>query len=219
LNLALGLETSITELLEQSALSLRDVAADLPEHPGAPQQAENVIAVLRTTAQLRGPRGTGLGLSDLMRLPARDEWYLPVTLDFSGGANQREVAFALVPVRRLIAGTDSLRLIPDSFVSLVTTDGRMLVSYAPGTGTFKPIRRYISPQSLKQISHRRSGVFLSLPSKGGYVGFARSAVIPLYVGASISTTSLRRQWLGEAAAPAAVLMIGIIAVLVFARQL
>src|SRR5690348_16583601 len=51
LNLALGLETSITELLEQSALSLRDVAADLPEHPGAPQQAENVIAVLRTAAR------------------------------------------------------------------------------------------------------------------------------------------------------------------------
>jgi diguanylate cyclase (GGDEF)-like protein len=257
LNLALGLETSITELLEQSALSLRDVAADLPEHPGAPQQAENVIAVLRTAArfdsvssylglraadgrilavdqsgarvvdpevlrtiaQLRGPRGTGLGLSDLMRLAARDEWYLPVTLDFRGGANQLEVAFALVPVRRLIAGTDSLRLIPDSFVSLVTTDGRMLVSYAPGTGTFKPIRRYISPQSLEMISHRRSGVFLSLPSKGGYVGFARSSMMPLYVGASVATTSLRRQWLGEAAAPAAVLLIGIIAVLLFARQL
>ncbi|MGH8181301.1 MAG: putative bifunctional diguanylate cyclase/phosphodiesterase, partial [Steroidobacteraceae bacterium] len=168
---------------------------------------------------LQGAHGTGLWLSDLIRLPAGNAWYLPVTLDIRDSAEQPEVAFALVPVRRLIAGTDSLRLIRDSFVSLVTTDGRMLVSYAPGTGAFKPIRRYISPQSLELINHRRSGVFLSLPSKGGYVGFARSAVMPLYVGASIPITSLRRQWLQEAAAPAAVLLIGIIAVLLFARQL
>jgi diguanylate cyclase (GGDEF)-like protein len=257
LNLALGLETSITELLEQSALTLRDVSADLSGHTGASPRPEQTLAVLRaaarfdsvssylglraadgrilavdqsgeavtnpnilrTIAQLRGPRSTGLGLSDLIRLPTKDEWYLPVTLDFRSGADQPEVAFALVPVRRLIASTDSLRLIPDSFVSLVTTDGRMLVSYAPGTGTFKPLRRLISPQSLEQISHRRSGVFLSLPSQAGYVGFARSAVMPLYVGASVPVTSLRREWLEEAAAPAAVLLIGIIAVLLFARQL
>jgi diguanylate cyclase (GGDEF)-like protein len=257
LNLALGLETSITELLEQSALSLRDMGADLAGLPDASLQPEQAIAVLRaaarfdsvssylglrasdgrilavdqsgkrvvspdvlrTIAQLRGPQTKGLWLSDLIRLPTRDEWYLPVTLDLRSSADQPEVAFALVPVRRLIAGTDSLRLIRDSFVSLVTTDGRMLVSYAPGTGTFKPIRRYISPQSLEMISHRRSGVFLSLPSKAGYVGFARSAMMPLYVGASVPITSLRRQWLREAAAPAAVLLIGIIAVLLFARQL
>jgi diguanylate cyclase (GGDEF)-like protein len=257
LNLALGLETSITELLGQSALTLRDVSADLSGHTGASPRPEQTLAILRaaarfdsvssylglraadgrilavdqsgqavtnpnilrTIAQLRGPHSTGLGLSDLIRLPTKDEWYLPVTLDFRGGADQPEVAFALVPVRRLIASTDSLRLIPDSFVSLVTTDGRMLVSYAPGTGTFKPLRRLISPQSLEQISHRRSGVFLSLPSQAGYVGFARSAVMPLYVGASVPITSLRREWLEEAAAPAAVLLIGIIAVLLFARQL
>ena len=208
LNLALGLETSITELLEQSALSLRDMGADLAGLPDASLQPEQAIAVLRaaarfdsvssylglraadgrilavdqsgkrvvspdvlrTIAQPRGPQSTGLWLSDIIRLPTKDEWYLPVTLDFRNSADQPEVAFALVPVRRLIAGTDSLRLIRDSFVSLVTTDGRMLVSYAPGTGTFKPIRRYISPQSLEMISHRRSGVFLSLPSKGGVCG-------------------------------------------------
>jgi diguanylate cyclase (GGDEF)-like protein len=256
LNLALGLETSITELLEQSALTLRDMGADLAGRPDASLQPEQSIAVLRaaarfdsvsgylgvraadgrilavdqsgkqvispdvlrTIAQLRRPQSTGLWLSDLIRLP-NGEWYLPVTLDFRSSADQPEVAFALVPIRRLIASTDSLRLIRDSFVSLVTTDGRMLVSYAPGTGTFKPIRRYISPQSLELISHRRSGVFLSLPSKAGYVGFARSGMMPLYVGASVPTTSLRRQWLREAAAPAAVLLIGIVAVLLFARQL
>jgi hypothetical protein len=43
-----------------------------------------------------------------------------------------EVPFALVAVRRLLAGTDSLRLLPDSFVSLATTGGRMLVAQAPG---------------------------------------------------------------------------------------
>ena len=257
LNLALGLETSITGLLEQTALSLRDIGAELSGRPDAAVEPGQAIAVLRaaarfdsvssylglratdgrvlvvdqsgqrvvspdvlrTIAQLGGPHGTGLELSDLIRLPTRDEWYLPVTLGFRAAADQPEVAFALVPVPRLIAGTDSLRLIRDSFVSLVTTDGRMLLSYAPGSGTFKPIRRYISPQSLELISHRRGGVFLSLPSKGGYVGFARSAMMPLYVGASVPITSLRRQWLREAAAPAAVLLIGIVAVLLFARQL
>src|SRR5581483_10169385 len=69
------------------------------------------------------------------------------------------------------------------------------------------------------VSHRPSGVFLSLPSRSGYVGFARSASLPLYVGASVPIASLRRQWLSEAAAPAAVLLIGVFAVLAFAWQL
>jgi diguanylate cyclase (GGDEF)-like protein len=256
LNLALGLNTSITGLLEQSALSLRDIRADVSRRSGKPGP-EQAIAGLRDAARFdsvssylglraadgrilavdhRGnpavspgvlqaieqalePHGTGLGVSPLLQLAANGEWYLPITLDFRNGSNEPATAFALVPVRRLLASTDSLRLIPDSFVSLVTTDGRMLVTYSPGTGSFHALPRRISPQSFARVRNHLSGVFLSLPSKTGYVGFARSTALPLYVGASIPIASLRREWLAAAAAPAAVLVIGMLAVLLFARQL
>lgn len=257
LNLALGLETSITGMLEQSAFSLKGISADLSRRPADPPQPERTIALLREAARFdsvssylglragdgrvlavdrRGapvvspnvlrriaraltPGGTGLGFSYVLRLPAKEGWYLPMTLGFRDGSGRPAVAFALVPVRRLIASTDSLRLIPDSFVSLVTTDGRLLVSYAPEHGTFRAVRGRVSPQSLSRAGNRRSGVFLSLPSRAGYVGFARSATLPLYVSASVPMASLRRQWLEEAAAPGAVLVIGMLAVLMFAWQL
>ena len=255
LNLALGLETSITGLLEQSTGSLRHISSDLSARAGARPSPEQEIAalregarldsvssflglrnpdgrilaidqsgnpvagsdVLRTIARVLAAHGTGLKLCYLVNLPHQHGLYLPITL--AGGGDEPEVVFAFVPVRRLLASTDSLRLIPDSFVSLVTVDGRRLVAYAPGSGTFEVIGGRASPQSLAQVGGRSSGVFLSLPSKSGLVGFARSPALPLYVGASVPIVSLRRQWLGEAAAPAAVLVIGVLAVLAFAWQL
>ena len=256
LNLALGLNTSITGLLQQSALSLREIRADMSQRTGTPPPGQaladlraaarfdsvssylglrtadgSILAVDQAAKPVAGadmpqaiaralkPHGTGLAVSTILRLRAEGDWYLLLTLDFQNGASGPATAFALVPVRRLLASTDSLRLIPDSFVSLVTMDGRMLIAYSPGTGSFRALPYRVSPQSLALVRKQRSGVFLSLPSKAGYVGFARSATLPLYVGASIPIASLRRQWLTEAAAPAAVLVIGMLAVLLFGRQL
>lgn len=193
LNLALGLETSMNGLVEQSAYSLRDIAADLSRRPGIPPEPEQAMAVLAvlsdaarfdsvssylglrtadgrvlavdqsgapvvspdvllTIAPVLQPRGTGLGVAYLVRLRPQDEWYLPITLNFRRSSGEPEVAFALVSVRRLLASTDSLRLLRDSSVSLVTTDGRMLVYYSPGTGAFKALRLHISQQSLERIA-------------------------------------------------------------------
>ncbi|HVS75604.1 MAG TPA: EAL domain-containing protein [Steroidobacteraceae bacterium] len=258
LNLALGLETSITGLLEQSTFSLSRIGTELSQYPAMPSDPERALATLREAARsdlvssylglrqadgrilavdrsgnpatnpdvlgaiaraLRS-RGKGLGVSDLLRLPAGKEWFLPITLDFrTRPADPAQIAFALVPARRLFASTESLRLLPDSFVSLVTVDGRLLVAYAPGAGSFIALRDRVSGQSLERVRNRSSGVFLSLPSKYGFVGFARSTVVPLYVSASVPIASLRRQWLREAAAPVAVLAIGVLAVLLFAWQL
>ena len=255
LNLALGLETSISGLLEQSALSLKGIGAALAQHSeSTPEQTFTVLRqaarfdsvssylgvqnadgqilminqsgaavadpeVLRTLSPALETRGKGLALSDRLRLPTHDEWYLPITLDINSSAAGRQVVFALIPVRRLIANTDSLRLIPDSFISLVTPDGRLLISYTPGGGSLKAPGGHVSRESLAQVSNQSSGVFLSLPSKKGFVGFARSGVVPLYVSASVPIASLRRQWLAAAAAPVAVLLIGVFAVLAFAWQL
>lgn len=257
LNLALGLETSISGLLQQSAFSLRGIGTALARQPGIAPAPDETLAVLREAARFDSvssylgvrdgdgrilivnqsgeavvdpdvlrviapalnPRGTGLALSDRLRLPAHDEWYLPVTLDINTSTQRQEVAFALIPVRRLLANTDSLRLIDDGFISLVTPDGRLLISYAPGTGFLKAPGGHVSRESLAQVSNQRSGVFLSLPSRSGFVGFARSAVVPLYVSASVPIASLRRQWLAAAAAPVAMLLIGVSAVLAFAWQL
>ena len=257
LNLALGLETSITGLLEQSAFSLTRISGDLSQSPAGPPEPGRAIAVLRNAASfdpissylgiraadgrilavdhlgapisspevLRtiagtiDPRAQGLNLSYLVRLRGQDGWYLPITLGFRTGTDRPAIAFALVPVRRLLGSTDSLRLLPDSYVNLVTIDGKLLVSYAPGSGAFEAPRHRVSQQSLARAGNRASGVFLSLPSKRGYVGFARSAALPLYVSAGVPMTSLHRQWLVQAAAPVAVLVIGLLAVLAFAWQL
>ena len=257
LNLSLGLETSITGLLEQPVFSLKGIAADVARRPGMPPDPKQATTILRDAARfdpvssylgLRTPdgriivvdesgvgvvspgvlraiapalnsSGSGLDVSSLVRLAAKGDWYLPVTLDFQATADEPDVAFALIPVRRLFASTDSLRLIPDSIVSLVTTRGRFLIVYAPGTGHFNPLGHQISPQSLARVHGRHSGVFLSLPSRSAYVGFARSTVLPLYVGAAVPVASLRRQWLADAAAPVVLLVIGVLAVLVFAWQL
>ena len=257
LNLALGLETSITGLLEQPVFSLKGIATDVSARqglqPGTGQvtpilrnaarfdsvssylglrtQDGDIVAVdqagarvmsanaLRTIAQVLDRRATGLGVSSLVRLAAKGDWYLPITFDFQRSADATDVAFALIPVRRLFASTDSLRLIPDSMVSLVTASGTLLVIYAPGSGSFNARGHQVSQQSLARIRGHASGVFLSLPSKSAYVGFARSTALPLYVGAAVPVASLRRQWLAEAAAPVALLVIGVLALLTFAWQL
>jgi len=178
-----------------------------------------VPAAQASIAEVLKPHGAGLDLGYLVQLTAHGDRYLPVTLNFRTGSGERAVAFALIPARRLIASTDSLRLLPDSFVSLVTTDGRRLASYAPGSGSFMAGPSHVSAQSLRVVGNRRSGVFLSVPSGLGYVGFARCESVPLYVSASVPISSLRHEWLEEAAAPAVVLALGVLAVLLFAGQL
>jgi diguanylate cyclase (GGDEF)-like protein len=174
---------------------------------------------LRTMMRAIESSGTGLDVEYLVRFAPGSEWYLPIRLDFRAGSGASEVAFAFVPVQRLVASTDSSRLIPDSSVSLVTPDGKLLVAYVPESGSFRAVGGHVTRQSIARVGGRRSGVFLSLPSKFGYVGFARSAALPLYVSAGVPIAALRRQWLAQAAAPAAVLVIGVFAVLLFAWQL
>lgn len=183
---------------------------------GAPVASTEVLRIMTRAIE---SRGTGLDVAYLVRLPPGNEWYLPIRLDFRTRSNAPEVAFAFVPVRRLVASTDSSRLIPDSSVSLVTTDGKVLVIYVPESRSFRVVGGRATQQSIARVRGRRSGVFLLLPSKVGYVGFARSAALPLYVSAGVPIVALRRQWLAQAAAPVAVLAIGVFAVLMFAWQL
>lgn len=114
------------------------------------QMGEPVVSpdILRTIAQALKPHGMGLDVSYLVQFPAKDEWYLPITMTFRTSVDGPKVAFALVPARRLVASTDTLRLIPGSFVRLVTTDGRQLVSYAPGSDSFEALRGSVSQQAL-----------------------------------------------------------------------
>ncbi|MFI4886875.1 MAG: hypothetical protein ACHQIF_15070, partial [Steroidobacterales bacterium] len=61
LNLALDLETSITGVLEQSAFSLRGIAADVGRRPGIVLGSEQAMAVLREAARF-DPISSYLGL-------------------------------------------------------------------------------------------------------------------------------------------------------------
>ena len=51
LNLALGLEASMTGLVEQSAYSLRDIAADVSRRPSIPHDPERAMAALSDAMQ------------------------------------------------------------------------------------------------------------------------------------------------------------------------
>jgi len=195
------------------------------------------------------PQRTGLELRQLIQLPHDPEWYLPVILGIPRVKGEPDLAFALVPARRLISGTQSMRLFPESLMSLVTSDGTRLLGYVksrdasaaasvvelplPSGGDPINLQREhedllevngapLTPRTMKLMAGQMSGSFQSSSTTSGaayLAGYARSARLPLYVAVVTGTGPLYAAWARQAAAPAIVLGVGALAVLVFALQL
>jgi diguanylate cyclase (GGDEF)-like protein len=183
---------------------------------------------LQLSAQLRvaisRTEGPEVVLSQLFQLPGRGIWYLPVTLEIPhGGAEiphgggERDVAFALVPARSLVAGTESLRLVPHSWVSLITTDGTRLLGYSMDSNVLDVNGPRMPPELLKRaVGKTGVGELLEpITHSKSVVGYSRSETLPLFVGTVVPVSSLYTLWLKEAVGPVAVLAAALVAVAIF----
>ena len=178
-----------------------------------------ILASLRDAV----PRWTGsiTGLRQLIQLPENNDWYLPVTLGFRRQGAIEDVAFALVPAQRLIAGSESLKLIPESRVSLVTTDGTRLLEYTRGLNVLA-VNGPPMPPSLLRLAVGKSDVVELVEPVTGHrviVGYSRSEALPLFVRAVVPVSSLDAVWLREAATPLIVLAVSLAAIGVLAQRL
>lgn len=163
-----------------------------------------------------------------LRLVAGDVWYLPLTLKVVHGNVPQCIVIALVPVRSLIAAK-SLELLPDSWVNLVKPDGTRLLQFQPSRDRLAVGGRRVPREILDILAGRTSGAFdlfqlsksaaSQLAPGTAVVGYSRSPEFPLYVGATIPLSALYGLWLTRAAPQTTVLLIGLGAIALFARQL
>jgi diguanylate cyclase (GGDEF)-like protein len=258
LNIALGLETGATALLQQPRFSLQGVRTDLGGGAGA--NSEQTLRALRDAvrfdpvSQYLGVRmaaggevmvvdssgnrgssqletrlrraipariGPGVALHQLIRLPQDTTWYLPLTLTIPNVDATENVAFALVPARRLVAGTESLRLMPHSRVSLVATDGTRLLGYSLAPDVLEVNGPRMPPELLKRAVERTGVGELIEPVTGvnSIVGYSRSPTLPLFVGTVVPVSSVEALWRAQAMAPVIVLTLGLLGIGFFGLQL
>jgi diguanylate cyclase (GGDEF)-like protein len=195
------------------------------DHTGQPVPRALEDTLLRVA--LRAPPGQ-LALKPLIRLSAKDTWYLPVILA-PGRGSPLEAIFALVPARRLLAGAESLELIPDSWISLVNPDGTRLLRYSQGRDGLEVGGARVPREVLELVAKNPSGTLdrTQLSSRSlaqllpgsAVAGYSRSPSLPLYVSAVIPLSSLLSQWVREAAPQGIVLLMGLAATILFAQQL
>jgi diguanylate cyclase (GGDEF)-like protein len=170
-------------------------------------------------AAISHTHGSDVVLGQLVRLPGQQTWYLPLTLGLRGGDPDRDVAFALVPARRLVAGTESLRLVPESWVSFVTADGTRLMSYSVDPGVLNVNGGQPVPPEL--LSVKDSGITNRselITGRSSIVAYVRTETLPLFVGTIVPISSLYRMWIKEAIAPLGILVTALIAITLFALQ-
>jgi diguanylate cyclase (GGDEF)-like protein len=165
---------------------------------------------------------TGLSLGPLLKMGQDDTWYLPVTLGMPPGVSSDGVIFALVPVTRLLAGISSLRLLPGSFVTLFTPDGRRLLRQLGEQLDIEPNGRPVPAQVLQLVAEQPSGSFArnsTLDGRPSIYGYAMSNALPLVVSVGVPESALQAQWVGKAIAPLIILGLGLVAVGVFGLRL
>jgi len=180
----------------------------------ASESLEREVRALAEAAQAPGAE-----MRPVVKLPGQDDWYVPlvISLGRTGGDS-----LALIPARRLVAGADTLLLLRDGFVSLVTTDGTRLFRYYKARDTFEVGGPPLSSSSLRELRARPVGSFESdnfLTGERQLVGFAKSPSLPLYVGAVLSEAELYRLWIAASVGPGAVFLLGLAGVIVFGLRL
>ena len=192
----------------------------LVDRTGQPPPAE-IATTLRSL--LARPQGSSLELRQLVRLPHSTEWYLPMILGVHRGSDASDgaLAFALVPAQRLIRGTESLRLVRDGWIVLVTLDGTRLLTYSQSRGELD-VNGPPIPASIMRFTTGDSGTFEVIGPLDGVrymIGRARSGTLPFDVAAAVPVSALYATWLEQSLAPGIVLLVGVLAVVIFWKQL
>lgn len=194
-------------------------------HAGHPGSAR-IRSALRSA--LCQPESATIDLCPIITLPGDDAWYLPLTLPVRRGESA-DVAFALVPVRSLVAAAQSLQLIPGSWLNFVTTDGRRLFRYVPSRDAIEVPEGRTPREVLDLAAEHPSGILelSKLPASvqartrpGIYLdGYSRSASLPLYVTTTVPVSSLLAAWLQQSIGPGIIFLTGMLSVVIFGWQL
>ncbi|HEY4066015.1 MAG TPA: diguanylate cyclase, partial [Burkholderiaceae bacterium] len=178
-----------------------------------PQGSEIDLGSVPTSA----PDGHRVRFGKLLRIEGDPRWFLPLLLDAPARA-PRGVLFALVPTNRLLGGAESLRVRPESFFTLFTTDGERLLRFMNASELLEPNGKRVPPAVLTRTASAPNGSFASHSTVDGRAtvfGYSRSADLPLIVSAGVPESALTAQWMSNSMAPAAVLATGLLALLVF----
>jgi diguanylate cyclase (GGDEF)-like protein len=186
---------------------------------GAPVP-EQVAESLRHAIQR--PPTPGVALLQLIQIPGTSDWFMPVTLAADASAEAGSFEFCLIPARRMAAGADSLRLLPDSYVTFAAADGRRLLRYRRGQDMLEVNGPPLPPERLAVMGVQGHGSFEmdnSINGRPQIAGYSRSSVLPLYVATVVPMDGLYRQWARESTGPVLVLLIGILGVVVFGVRL
>lgn len=254
-DLAVAMQSSITELLTQPIFSVQNVAADLSGRTVVSRQDRldalrvamrydtlstylgmrteqglllvdaageiHLSAAAARTLSFDVPAG-GLRLGSLVRLPDSEIWYMPVEIPAPASLDAGGVVFALVPATRLLSNASSLRVLPGSFVTVFTTDGRRLIRYRTEEGVLEANGKPVPEVVLKICAATPSGSFARASTVDGrptIFGYSNSAVLPLIASTGVPETALEAQWRSLAMGPLMVLSVGVLAVLVFGLRL
>jgi diguanylate cyclase (GGDEF)-like protein len=186
---------------------------------GAPAAAvvHDVLA-----AKVQRPREPGLGVQALFQLPDDESrWFMPITLVPESGAVDGPYVFGLVSVRQMAAGADTLRLLPDSYATFATADGRRLVRYRKDSDTLEVGGPPLPEERLREMVAPRGSFEMhnSITGRPQLAGYAHSTALPLIVAAVMPTRGLYIQWLRESSGPVVVLLMGMAGVVVFGLRL
>jgi diguanylate cyclase (GGDEF)-like protein len=178
-----------------------------------------VVDALRS--HLLQPSVRGLAVQQMIQLPGRKEWFLPITLA-SDGDGAAGFVFALIPASQLVAGADSLRLLPGSYVSFVASDGRRLLRYWKDRDALEVNGPPMPDDRLDVMDGQARGSFEMLNSISGQAqlaGFARSTVLPIVVATVVPTRELYLRWMEESLGPVLVLLMGMAGIIAYALRL
>ncbi|HUK01668.1 MAG TPA: bifunctional diguanylate cyclase/phosphodiesterase [Steroidobacteraceae bacterium] len=159
-------------------------------------------------------------LHPMIQLAADPAWYVPLTLGVRRGGTGLDTVIALVPVQRLLAATDSLRVLPDGWLEVVTTDGVRLFNYSRDKDTLEPNPPHLGAQLLQQ-NLTMSSFEASGESDGirYVVGCSLSRSLPFFAAASVPVSLVYLTWLRQASAAGIVLLLGLIGIVIFAVRL
>jgi diguanylate cyclase (GGDEF)-like protein len=182
--------------------------------------APSVEKALRSA--IHRPASEAIEVQQLVQLPGRQDWYMPVLMPTLDGGRDGSFEFALIPAWRMAAGADSLRLLPESYVTFAAADGRRLLRYRKGEDRLEVNGPPLPKERLVVLQASPSGsleMTNSITGRPQIAGYAHSAALPLYVAAVVPMDGLYRAWAHEAVGPVLVLVIGIAGVVVFGLRL
>ena len=149
-------------------------------------------------------------------------WYLPVVVAAPHARGADGIAYALVPVQRLLGAASSLRVLPGSLVTLFTRTGQRLFRQLIADEVLQPNGKPVPASVLATVTAASAGNFASVSTVDGrptLYAFSSATSLPLVVTTGVPESVLQHQWLARASAPFVMLVFGLAAVAVFGLRL